>query len=223
MINVVYIIFLDYFNGSRTPWKEGFYMSKQQTLEDIQQAIRGKYAEVSHSSKGIFSYPTGEKGANLLGYNLSEFTYLPKELLESFCGVGNPFSLGPIKKGESILDIGCGAGFDLFVASTRVGKNGKVYGIDLTPEMVMKAKDNLQQASCHAQVQVGSSEAIPFDTDTFDVVTSNGVLNLSPLKEKSFKEIYRVLKPGGQLQFADIILKEKLPEEITGNLDAWSN
>lgn len=198
-------------------------MSEQQALADIQQAIRVKYAKVSHSSKGIFSYPTGEKGANFLGYELSEFTNLPKELLESFCGVGNPFSLGPIKKGESVLDIGCGAGFDLFVASTRVGKNGKVYGIDLTPEMVNKAKENLQQAPCPAQVQVGSSEAIPFDADTFDVVTSNGVLNLSPLKEESFKEIYRVLKPGGQLQFADIILKEELPEEITGNLDAWSN
>ena len=96
-------------------------------------------------------------------------------------------------------------------------------GIDLTPEMVTKATKNLQLASCQDQVQFGSSEEIPFDRDTFDVVTSNGVLNLSPLKEKSFKEIYRVLKPGGQLQFADIILKEKLPEEITGNLDAWSN
>ena len=198
-------------------------MSKQQRLEDIQQAIRKKYAEVSHSSKGIFSYPTGEKGANLLGYNLSEFTRLPNELLESFCGVGNPFSLGPIEKEDSILDIGCGAGFDLFVASTKVGENGKVCGIDLTPEMVTKATKNLQLASCQVEVQVGSSEEIPFDRDTFDVVTSNGVLNLSPLKEQSFKEIYRVLKPGGQLQFADIILKEKLPEEITGNLDAWSN
>ena len=211
------------FNGSRTTRKEGFYMSKQQTFEDIQQAIRVKYAKVSQSSKGIFPYLTGENGANFLGYDLSQFTYLPKELLESFCGVGNPFSLGPIKEGNSVLDIGCGAGFDLFVASTKVGKSGKVYGIDLTPEMVKKAKENLQQAPCPAQVQVGSSEAIPFDSDTFDVVTSNGVLNLSPLKEESFKEIYRVLKPGGQLQFADLILKDKLPEEIMGNLDAWAN
>lgn len=198
-------------------------MTNQEEHGDIQRAIQKKYAQVSQSAEGVFSYPTGEEGAEFLDYPLSELPDLPEDLIESFCGVGNPFTLGPIKKGDAVLDIGCGAGFDLYVACQKVGEEGRVYGIDLTPEMVRKAQHNLEDAPCQVDIRAASSEAIPFEADTFDVVTSNGVLNLSPLKEKTFSEIYRVLKPGGQLQLADIILKEDLPEEEANSLEAWSN
>lgn len=198
-------------------------MNDQKKHQDIQRAIQKKYAEVSESAEGVFSYPTGEEGATFLGYPLSDWPDLPDNVLESFCGVGNPFTLGFIRKGDSILDIGSGAGFDLYVACQKVGEEGRVSGIDLTPEMVRKAQRNLEDAPCQVDIRVASSEALPFEADTFDVVTSNGVLNLSPLKEKTFSEIYRVLKPGGQLQLADIISKEELPQGTENSLEAWSN
>lgn len=143
--------------------------------------------------------------------------------MESFCGVGNPFTLGPIRKGESVLDIGCGAGFDLYVACQKVGEKGHVFGIDLTQEMVKKARKNLWDAPCQVDIRAARSEAMPFEDASFDVVTSNGVLNLSPLKEQTFSEIYRILKPGGRLQFADIISKVKQPQHTVNDLEAWSN
>ena len=199
-------------------------MTKELDITRIQEAVRKKYAEVSRSAVGKFKYPTGRAGAIALGYDLSVVGDVPDELLESFCGVGNPFSLGPINPGETILDAGCGGGFDLIIASRFVGPGGQVYGIDLTPEMVETAKTNLRRACVsNGQVLLASSEAIPFDDSTFDVVISNGVLNLSPLKEKSFEEIYRVLKSNGRLEFADIVLKEDLPAEVAGSLEAWSD
>ena len=198
-------------------------MTNQEEHGDIQEAIQKKYAQVSETAAGVFSYPTGQEGADFLDYPLAKWPDLPDHLLESFCGVGNPFTLGPIEKGESVLDIGCGAGFDLYVACQMVGKEGRVSGIDLTPEMVEKAQRNLEDAACQADIRAASSEAIPFETDTFDVVISNGVLNLSPLKEQTFSEIYRVLKPGGRLQFADSISTQELPAGTEKSLEAWSN
>lgn len=198
-------------------------MNNQQAHQEIQQAIQKKYAEVSQSAEGIFSYPTGEAGAEYLDYPLSDWPELPQELVESFCGVGNPFTLGPIRKGESVLDIGCGAGFDLYVACQKVGEKGHVFGIDLTQEMVKKARKNLWDAPCQVDIRAARSEAMPFEDASFDVVTSNGVLNLSPLKEQTFSEIYRILKPGGRLQFADIISKVEQPQHTVNNLEDWSN
>lgn len=192
-------------------------------VKGIQDAVRKKYGEVSQSAEGKFAYPTGKAGAVALGYDPSVIRNIPIELLESFCGVGNPFSLGKINPEEAVLDVGCGTGFDIIVASRLVGLTGRVCGIDLTPEMVEHAKRNLMRAGVsNAEVQIASSEAIPYYDCTFDVVISNGVLNLSPLKEKSFREIYRVLKSNGHLQFADIVLKGDLPPEIASSLDAWS-
>lgn len=198
-------------------------MKDQKKHQDIQRAVQKKYAEVSESAEGIFSYPTGQEGAEFLAYPLSDRQDLPEEVLASFCGVGNPFTLGPIRKGDSVLDIGCGAGFDLYTACRKTGGEGRVSGIDLTPEMVKKARHHLQDAPCQVDIRAAGSEAIPFEADSFDVVISNGVLNLSPLKEKTFSEIYRVLKPGGRLQFADIISKEEEPEGTESSLEAWSN
>lgn len=197
---------------------------KELDVVAIQEAVRKKYAEVSRSAAGKFPYPTGKAGAAAFEYDLEVVGEVSDELFESFCGVGNPFSLGPIKPGESILDVGCGAGFDLIFAGRLVGPRGRVCGIDLTPEMVEKAQVNLRRAGVSTgEVHLAGSEAIPYDDGTFEVVISNGVLNLSPLKEKDFREIYRVLKPNGRLQFADIVLKEDLPAEVASSLEAWSD
>lgn len=198
-------------------------MTKEVDVIGIQDAIRKKYAEVSHSAEGKFHYPTGKDGALALGYDPTVVGDIPDEVLDSFCGVGNPFSLGTIKPGDVVLDVGCGAGLDLIIASCLVGPTGQICGIDLTPEMVEQAEKNLLRAGVvNGQVHLAGSEEIPYADRTFDVVISNGVLNLSPLKEKSLHEIFRVLKPNGRLQFADIILKEDLPAEITQSRDAWS-
>jgi arsenite methyltransferase len=194
------------------------------STEEIQQAVRQRYAEVSRSVAGKFRYLTGKAGAAALGYDLSVLSDLPDDVFDIFCGVGNPLALGSIHPGEKVLDIGCGAGLDMILASRLVGPAGRVCGIDLTPEMVEKARANFVRAGAHnANAVVAGSEAIPYDDNTFDVVTSNGVLNLSPLKERSLREIFRVLRSGGRLQLSDIVLNEDLPADIANSLDAWSD
>jgi len=198
-------------------------MADQIDAKKIQDAVRQKYSDVSTSAKGKFNYPTGRDGAILHGYDRAIIRGMPDGLTESFCGVGDPFTLGPINTDETLLDVGCGAGFDLIVASHMVGQNGEVCGIDLTPEMVEKARNNLNQYGVqNYDVRVAGAESIPYPDSTFDVVISNGVLNLSPLKEKSLREIYRVLRPNGRLQFADIVLKEDCGAACS-TLEAWSN
>ncbi len=189
----------------------------------IQSAIKHKYKKVAGSIAGNFRYPTGIEGAKKLGYEPALVNSAPPELIEFFCGIGCPFSIGELYAGESVLDIGCGGGFDLFCASQMVGSTGKVFGIDLSPEMIAKAKQNLALAGVtNTHVQVGGSEQLPFENNTFDVVTSNGVFNLSPEKQKIYSEIWRVLKPGGRLQFADMVLKNELPpEEMSAK--SWSH
>ena len=143
--------------------------------------------------------------------------------MNAFCGVGNPFSIGQLQKEQSVLDFGCGAGFDMVVASHHVGIAGHVYGVDLTEAMVDRANCTAQDLKItNATAQVVTSEELPFCENSIDVVISNGVINLSPCKDKIFQEIYRVLKPGGRLQFADIILETELPEHMQ-NANAWSD
>ena len=192
----------------------------QVDVNGIRDAVRKRYADVAESTAGRFSYETGRAGALALGYDAAWLDLIGDDKLAAFCGVGNPFALGPVRPGDAILDVGCGAGIDLFVAAQLVGPNGRVCGVDLTPEMVERSRANLGP---RAEIALGSAEAIPFDNASFDVVISNGVLNLSPLKEQTYREIYRVLKPGGRLQFADIVLKGDLAPEVTASLDAWSD
>ncbi len=171
----------------------------------------------------MFQYPTGKEGAKALGYDPDVLEIIPTRFFQSFCGVGNPFSLGKVALGSTVLDIGCGMGLDLFVASKLVGKNGHVFGIDLTEEMVQRARVNLTLARVtNFEIQKVDSDIIPYGDNSFDVVISNGVINLSPNKETTFREIHRVLKPGGKLQFADVILENELPTNMAGSAEAWS-
>ena len=170
-----------------------------------------------------FQYPTGKDGAKALGYDPTLVQNAPPGLIESFCGVGNPFSLGRIERGDVILDYGSGAGFDLFVASSLVGETGRVCGVDLTEQMVERSRNNLADAHIsNVEIRKVDSENIPYADATFNVVISNGVINLSPGKNVCFREIYRVLKPGGRLQFADVVLENEMPSQLSGSIEAWS-
>ncbi len=158
-----------------------------------------------------------------MGYNATIVNNAHPKLLQSFCGVGNPFLLGNIRPGVTVLDFGCGAGFDLYVAAGLVGKQGWVCGVDLTDAMADLARQNLSHAVItNFEIRILDSEKIPCRDNSFDVVLSNGVINLTPDKRACFIEILRVLRPGGRLQFADVVLEKELPAAVAGSADAWS-
>jgi len=199
-------------------------MTTTPSRAEIRRAIRAKYRQAAGSTAGLFAYATGAEGARALGYDADVVARAPAEVMQSFCGVGNPLALGAVGAGEVVLDVGCGAGFDVFVASGMVGAAGKVVGVDLTPEMISGAAASLGRVGAkNVEFHEGAAEEIPCADTSMDVVVSNGVLNLSPQKDRTFAEIYRVLKPGGRLQFADIVLDDTLPQETVGNLEAWSH
>lgn len=162
------------------------------TIEDrrnIRAAVRDKYARVSLSAAGKFQYPTGREGASTLGYDQALLNSLPPEILVSFCGVGNPFGIARIEPGSAVLDVGCGSGFDLLVARLQVGDSGRVCGIDLTEEMVARARANLVRAGFDdVQLKHVDTDDIPYANASFGVVISNGVINLSTDKEQLFAE-----------------------------------
>jgi len=192
-------------------------------MERIRAGIKYKYSAVSTSAEGYFKYPVGHAGATRLGYDEKLLSDVPDDLLKSFCGVGNPFSISPIDKGSTVLDLGCGAGFDLYLASRMVGDTGNVIGVDLTEQMVEKARANLKTMQVkNGEVLVVSSELLPLADSSVDIVISNGVINLSPDKPRLFREAHRVLRSGGRLQFADIILEKELPPHLQSSVESWS-
>ena len=195
------------------------------TTEDrgrIEESIRQKFIKVASTPEGQFQYPTGRAGLEALAYDKEKIQKLPDEAITSYCGVGNPFTLGPIQKGEAILDIGCGAGADTLIAAGMVGPEGKVVGIDMIPEMLKCAKENLQRTDFkNITFMEASAEKLPFPNEDFDVVISNGVFNLIPGKVKALSEVYRVLKPGGRMMIADQILTGELPEDTKARVESW--
>ena len=188
----------------------------------IESGIREKYAKVAASPEGLFKYPTGRAGLLALGYDPEILKTLPESVLDSFCGVGNPFSLGPVDAGETVLDIGSGGGLDSLVAARMVGQGGKVVGLDLSREMVARAYENLKQTDLSNVVfQEFSGEALPLADGSFDVVISNGVFNLIPGKGQMLQEACRVLKPGGRLLIADQVLAGTLTKTPQERIDSW--
>jgi len=195
----------------------------EQELENIRAAVRNKYRIVSQSAEGLFRYPTGREGAIRLGYDEALMAGIPAELMNGFCGVGNPFALERIAPGSHVLDVGCGAGFDLIVARRIVGDEGRVCGIDLSSEMLSRARRNFAELGiADIETRQVESERFPYEDNSFDVVISNGVINLSPAKGELFGEIRRVLRPGGRLQFADIVLEKEPQTTLAINAESWA-
>lgn len=194
-----------------------------QDRKRIEEGIRGKYTKVSDSPEGLFQYPTGRAGLEALNYDSELIQALPDSAVASYCGVGNPFTLGVIRKGEAVLDIGCGAGIDTIVAAMMVGPAGTVVGIDMVPEMLARARENLRMTDLKNVIfEEAYGEKLPFADGGFDVVISNGVFNLIPDKAKALSEVVRVLKPGGRLMMADQILVGELPSEIKARVANWA-
>ncbi len=188
----------------------------------IHTKILEKYARAAVSPAGSFNYPTGVAGLRQLGYPEDWWGDFPPALLESFCGVGNPFSLGPLQPGETVLDLGCGAGFDVAVAARLVGPEGRVMGIDISPEMVVRAWElSALLPFRNLSFQMASAECLPFPARFFDVVTSNGAFNLVIDKDQAAREMLRVLKPSGRLHLADMVLVEPLPPDQANRIDNW--
>ena len=199
---------------------------KSLTLEDrkrIEESIQQKYSRVAQNSEGNFRYLTGEAGLKGLNYDTEILKKLPKDIFVSYCGVGNPFLLGPISEGEAVLDIGCGAGVDTLIAAIMVGSKGRAAGIDSTPQMLAAARKNLSKTSLNnVTFQEASAENVPFLDASFDVVISNGAFNLVPDKLKTLKEVFRVLKPLGRFMIADQVLTVEPPEDTRSMVESWA-
>lgn len=191
--------------------------------EILREAVKSKYREVAVDPHGTYHFHTGRPLAAHLGYDASTVDSLPDEAVESFAGVANPFSFRPLVKGERVVDLGSGAGFDCFVAARQVGSGGRVVGIDMTEEMLDKARSTTERLGFdHIEFREGLLEELPVDDGWADVVISNGVINLCADKARVFAEIHRVLRPGGHLQFADIASGKPVPEAATRNVDLWT-
>jgi arsenite methyltransferase len=183
------------------------------------------YAEVARSPRGAFHFHRGAAyAAALLGYDADELATLPAASTDRFAGVGNPLAIGPIHPGEVVLDLGCGAGMDLLLAARRVAPAGRAIGVDMTSAMRDHARAAISQAGLNdvAEVRAGHLEALPVEDASIDVVISNGVINLVPDKKAVFAEIVRVLRPGGRLQLADVVVRRSIKADARSQSELWA-
>ena len=191
-------------------------------VELLKSEIKKTYASVSNEPEKDFMFPTGRAWAEDLDYP-DELSRVPDSAVESFAGVANPFALGRLVPGEHVLDLGSGAGTDSLVAAHMVGPEGHVTGIDMTPEMLAKARAAASaMGATNVEFVEGEGERLPFSDGSFDVVISNGVIDLIPDKDAVFSELFRVLRPGGRLQIADVTMQNPVSEEGRRNIDLWT-
>jgi SAM-dependent methyltransferase len=188
----------------------------------LKDEIKKTYATVSDEPERDFIFPTGRAWAEDLDYP-KELRNVPDSAVESFAGVANPWTLGRLTPGERVLDIGSGAGTDSLVAAQMVGSSGHVTGIDMTPQMLAKARAAAtQMGATNVEFVESEAEQLPFADASFDVVISNGVIDLIPDKDAVFSEIFRVLTPGGRIQLADVTIQQPVSEEGRRNIDLWT-
>ncbi len=193
-------------------------------VEVLRSEIRKVYADVANNPQKENHFHTGpEYARERLGYPQELLDRVPADVSASFAGVGNPFSLGPVRTGEVVLDIGCGAGIDSFIAASLVGPTGRVIGLDMTDAMLEKATAWQQRLGLRQlEFRKGLAEEIPLADSSVDLVISNGVINLTPDKSRVFREIRRVLKPDGRLQIADIIVQKEIPPAAKEDVAVWT-
>ncbi len=189
----------------------------------LREQVKSKYRDVAINPHGQFHFHTGRPLARRLGYDSSVVDAMPDVAVESFAGVANPLSTQRLATGERVVDAGSGAGFDCFIAANQVGPDGSVIGIDMLDEMLAKSRDSARQMGLrNVEFRQGLLEKIPVEDAWADVVISNGVINLCADKKQVFQEIWRVLRPGGRLQFADIANSKPVPAAALQNIDLWT-
>jgi SAM-dependent methyltransferase len=192
-------------------------------VEVLRHEIQKTYSAVSTEQEMDFIFPTGRAWAEELDYPQPELSRVPDATVESFAGVANPFSLGRIEQSVTVLDLGCGAGTDLLVGAQMVGSEGKVIGIDMTPSMLERARQSAADMGiANIELHEGLIESLPLEDRSVDVVISNGVIDLVPDKEAVFSEIDRVLRPGGRLQIADVVIRYEVSEDARKRIDLWT-
>lgn len=194
-------------------------------VDKLHQLVRAEYDRVAREPGGNFHFHRGPQyAAGMLRYDAQELASVPDDSTAAFAGVGNPQRIGPIEPGETVLDVGCGGGMDLLLAAKRTGAQGRVIGVDMTPAMIERAKRSAIKAGLWENVDIrrGTAEELPVESDSIDVVISNGVLNLSPDKTRAFAEIYRVLRPGGRLYLADVVVQRELSLAARSDVDLWA-
>jgi arsenite methyltransferase len=192
-------------------------------VEVLRHEITKTYTAVSTDQQMDFMFPTGRGWAEELDYPQPELSRVPDAAVESFAGVANPFSLGRVEEGLTVLDLGCGAGTDLLIAAQMVGTEGKVIGIDMTPSMLEVAAQSAADMGLeNVELRQGLIEALPLEDRSVDMVISNGVIDLVPDKEAVFGEIDRVLRPGGRLQLADVVIHTEVSEDARKRIDLWT-
>lgn len=190
----------------------------------LKEEVAGIYARVAADPSGEFHFHRGpEYAAGWLGYDRAELAALPASTTASFAGIANPIAIGPIQAGETVIDIGSGAGMDLLLAARRVGPSGRAIGIDSTPAMIEKCRESARDAGLsNVEVREGDVHSLPVEDGSVDVVISNGVLNLAWDKMTAFREVSRVLKRGGRLMLGDIVVKSELSDGVRKNYELWA-
>jgi SAM-dependent methyltransferase len=192
--------------------------------DELRLRISDKYRQVATTPELGFHFHTGRLLAQMLGYAMELVDRLPAGTVESFAGTGNPWLYGEARAGETVVDVGSGAGFDSLIAARQVGAGGRVIGVDMTAEMRAKAEAGARELGLtNTEFRAGYAESMPVPEGTADLVISNGVINLCPDKQAVFREIYRVLKPGGRMQVGDILVHLPVPQEAKDDVDLWSN
>ena len=192
-------------------------------ISTLREAIQDEYRVVAENPSQGFHFHTGRKLIEIVGYLETWLKGIPEKAIESFAGTGNPFAMGELAPGEKVVDIGSGGGIDSLIAARMVGQKGKVVGIDMTPAMLDRARLAAEESGLdNVEFRQAYMEDLPIPDNWADIVISNGVLNLSPNKPQVISEMFRVLKPGGRLQIADIIVDREVPEGAKRQIDLWT-